>query len=292
MPTERPVATPSGRLAIIAGGGALPRIVADEAARAGRNPFIVPIADGRAGDWSAWDHKPLSWARTGDVFALLRSRGVGTVVFCGTISVRPDYRSMIPSLRTLAFMPELFRMVRGGDDSLIRAVSRAFEARGFEVVGVQSIVPTLLMPAGVLSARTPDLREMDAVRRAAEAADLIGRLDVGQAVVASCDRVIALEGIEGTQEMLRRVADLRARGRIGRREPTVLFKAFKPQQDARFDLPSMGRDTVDQAVAAGLSGIALTAGRSLLIESERVLEAMSATDLFLVGMETHSESAA
>jgi DUF1009 family protein len=284
QPTALVPATSGERLGIVAGGGALPRIVASEARRDGWDPFIIPIADGRRDDWSAWDHRSLSWAQTGDVFGLLRSHGIRTVVFCGTISVRPDYRSLIPSLRTLGMLPEILRMVRGGDDSLLRAVSGSFEARGFRVVSVQSLVPKLLTPDGVLTRREPTGPAAAAVQRSAQAAQQLGRLDIGQAAVASCDRVIALEGIEGTGEMLRRVADLRSRGRIGRGEPTVLFKAFKPQQDERFDLPSIGVETVRQAEAAGLSGIALTAERSLIIESEGVIEALDAAGLFLVGV--------
>ncbi len=102
-------------------------------------------------------------------------------------------------------------------------------------------------------------------------------------MVASPDRIIAVEGIEGTQAMLERVGDLKARGRIGRGEPCVLFKAFKPQQDERFDLPSIGTETIGQAAAAGLRGIGLTAGRSLILEAGRVVEAADAEGLFVTG---------
>ncbi|MET0258991.1 MAG: UDP-2,3-diacylglucosamine diphosphatase LpxI [Methylobacterium sp.] len=292
QPAALAPATAGERLGIVAGGGALPRIVARQARQSGWDPFVVPIADGRRDDWSAWEHRSLSWAQTGDVFNLLRRRTIRTVVFCGTISVRPDYRSLIPSLRTLGMLPEILRMVRGGDDSLLRAVSRSFEVRGFRVVSVQSLVPDLLTPDGVLTRREPTGQAAVAVQRAAQAAQQLGRLDIGQAAVASCDRVIAVEGIEGTSEMLQRVADLRGRGRIGRGEPTVLFKAFKPQQDERFDLPSIGVETVRQAEAAGLSGIALTAERSLIIESEGVIEALDAAGLFLVGVAAPSSEIA
>lgn len=270
--------------AVIAGGGALPRLLAEGLAREGWRPVIVAVGDGMASDWSRYDATTLGWGRTGDVFPLLASKGVSRIAFCGTISARPDYRSLVPSWRTLRLMPEIVRIVRGGDDSLLRAVARAFENRGFHVHGVDEVLPELLTPEGALTARLPNEAEQAALARAGEAARRLGELDVGQAAVASADRVIALEGIEGTREMLERVADLRARGRIGHRERCVLFKSAKPQQDRRLDLPSIGLETLAQAKAAGLAGIGLTAGASLVIEAQALVEEAERAGLFLIGM--------
>ncbi len=271
-------------LGVIAGGGILPRLVAEAARAQGYAPVIIAIADGVRDNWSGYTAVRLPWSRTGDVFSVLSMHGVRRIVFCGTISVRPDYRSMIPSLRTLMMLPELLRMVRGGDDSMLRAVAGAFERRGFEVVAVHSVLHDVLTPQGDLTQRKPTDRETLALRRASAAASEIGRLDIGQAVVASPDRIIALEGIEGTRAMLERVRDLTASGRIGRSEPCVLFKAFKPQQDERFDLPSIGRETIEQAGAAGLAGIGLSAGRSLILEAGAVVKAADAAGVFVVGL--------
>ena len=274
---------PGTPLGIVAGGGVLPRLVAEAAEAAGYAPFVVAIADGLRADWSPYPFVRLPWSRTGDVFSVLATKSIRQVVFCGTISVRPDYRSMVPSLRTLANLPEILRRVRGGDDSLLRAVAGAFERRGIEVLAVHAILHDVLTPEGALTRARPGDAERRALRRAAHAASEIGRLDIGQAVVASPDRIIALEGIEGTRAMLERVGNLAADGRIGRGEPCVLFKAFKPQQDERFDLPSIGRETIAQAAAAGLRGIGLTAGRSIVIEAGQVVEAADAAGLFVVG---------
>ena len=274
---------PDDRLGIVAGGGALPALLAEEAQRLGWRPVLIAIADGRQCDWGKWDHISLPWSRTGDVFEHLRRRAVRKIVFAGTMSVRPDYRSMIPSWPTLKMLPEIFRMTRGGDDSLLRALARAFERRGLEVVSVQAIMPELLLPPGNLTSVDVNARQGAAIERARIAATQLGLLDIGQAVVASADRVIALEGIEGTREMLLRVSDLRQRKRIGASESCILFKAFKPQQDSRFDLPSIGVETIEQAKQAGLAGIVMTAGRSLVIEPQKVAQAAQAAGLFVLG---------
>lgn len=270
-------------LGIIAGGGDLPRLVAAQAVEHGWTPVILAVGDGIGASWLPGDSWAMAWGRLGDAFGHLKARGVRRLVMCGTVSVRPDFRSILPSLRTLAMLPQIFQVIRGGDDNLLRAAAKAFEGRGFELLAVQEILPELLMPEGAVTALRPSDQEQAALRRGFEAARLLGALDVGQAVVASRDRVIALEGIEGTQEMLARVADLRRRGRIGSREHAVLVKGVKPGQDLRFDLPSIGVATVEQAAEAGLAGIGLSAGHALVIGVDDVVAAAKAKGLFLYG---------
>lgn len=276
-------------LGIVAGGGELPKIVARSAAASGWRPRVVMVGDGLDHDWSDFGGRGFSWGRAGDAIAYMASEGVRRLVFCGTISVRPDFRSILPSLATLAILPEVLRVVRGGDDTLLRAVAKAFERRGFEFVAVHDIVPELLMPEGPLTGRLPGPSEVAALDRGFEAAILLGRLDVGQAAVASAERIIALEAIEGTREMLQRVADLKRRGKIGKAEACVLVKSVKPRQDLRFDLPSIGAATIEEAAAAGLCGIGLSAGRALVIGFDEIVAAARRHRMFLFGRPSQPE---
>jgi DUF1009 family protein len=270
-------------LGIIAGGGDLPRLVAAQAQLHGWAPVILAVGDGIGASWLPDDAWPMAWGRLGDAFYHLKARCVRRLVLCGTVSVRPDFRSILPSLKTLAMLPQIFRVIRGGDDNLLRAAAKAFERRGFELVAVQEILPELLMLPGAVGGLLPGAADRAALRRGFEAAGVLGALDVGQAVVASKDRVIALEGIEGTREMLLRVADLRRRGRIGPSERCVLVKGVKPGQDLRFDLPSIGTATIAEAADAGLVGIGLSAGHALVIGIDDVMAAARAKNIFLWG---------
>jgi DUF1009 family protein len=280
---------PGEPLGILAGGGSLPRIVAAAAREAGWSPLVVRIGDGVLDDWTGFDGEAFAWGRSGDAIAYLKRRQVRRVVFCGTVTKRPDFRSLIPSLRTLVRLPSAIRMVRGGDDRLLRAVSRYLERDGFAMLAVQEIVPELLAPAGVLSRRAPSEEEARAIAIALAAARRLGELDIGQAVAASAERVIALEAVEGTREMVARVGDLRRRGRITPSERCVLVKSVKPQQDARFDLPSIGAATIAEAAAAGISAIGVTAGRSLILGLEEVVTAADASAIALVGLVDEAE---
>jgi len=123
------------------------------------------------------------------------------------------------------------------------------------------------------------------IEKAASAAMALGALDVGQGAVCVGGRVVALEGVEGTDRMLERVAALRAEGRISARRKGVLVKLCKPQQDVRADLPSIGVSTVDNARKAGLAGIAVEAGRALVLDRQAMIATADASGLFVCGID-------
>ena len=150
-------------------------------------------------------------------------------------------------------MPAAIRtLLSGGDDTVLQMVIRLIEGNGRRVVGAHEIAPDLLAAVGPLGTAIPGEEDRRDINRAAEAAEMLGRLDVGQGAVAIGGRIVALEGLEGTDEMLERVAGLRAAGRISPRRRGALVKLCKPQQDIRADLPAIGVSTILNAKKAGL----------------------------------------
>ena len=276
--------SPGEPLGLIAGGGRLPRIVAEAALARGFTPIVVRIADAEGDDWTGFRGDYFTWGRTGDAIRFMKASGVTRVAACGTVSRRPDFRSILQSLRTLIMLPTALRIVRGGDDRLLRNVAAFLKAEGLEPVAVQDVEPRLLAPPGPIAGRRADAAERAALGLGLRAAEALGRLDVGQAVVASQERVIALEAAEGTREMLHRVAELKTRGRIGRGERLVLVKAVKPGQDERYDLPSIGASTIVEAEGAGIGAIGVTAGKSLLIDYEALVAAATQANIAVVGL--------
>ena len=131
-----------------------------------------------------------------------------------------------------------------------------------------------------------DWSDLTAAKRGALA---IGALDIGQAAVSVGGRVVALEGIEGTDGLLERVKDLRGHGRIANRKRGVIVKCAKPDQEVRADLPAIGPMTVDGAHAAGLAGIGVEAGRSLILDFGEVVSRADALGLFVVGLTAEQE---
>jgi DUF1009 family protein len=274
-----------GRLAILAGGGQLPVHVAEAARRHGEDPFIIGLRAEVDRDWSRFDHVLIG---TGDFAALeraVKANGIKRMVMSGGVRRRPEWRELRPTLRTLLKMPKIVStLLRSGDDQVLRMVIALLESCGVRVIGAQEIAPDLLAHVGSLTKAKPkpaDLADIEAARAAALA---LGKLDIGQGAVAVGGRVVALEGPEGTDEMLSRVADLRRQGRISKTRRGVLVKFGKPQQDERADLPSIGLGTVRGLVSAGLSGVAVEAGRSLVLEREATIAAADEAGLFIFGI--------
>ena len=274
-----------GRLAIIAGGGMLPRYLADAARARGENPYIVSLRHESGEDWSGYDHETFSIADHTGIGAAFRKHGVGRAVLSGWVRRRPEWREFRAPLKILLVIPSIVRtLLAGGDDAALKMVIRLIEAEGIRVVGAHEIAPDLLCTEGPLGGIAPDPAAKADIAAASAAALALGRLDVGQGAVAVGGRVVALEGAEGTDGMLERVAALRAAGRISQRRKGVLVKLCKPGQDLRADLPAIGVETLRGAKAAGLAGVAVEAGRSLVLERAALVAEADAAGLFVTGI--------
>jgi DUF1009 family protein len=173
----------------------------------------------------------------------------------------------------------------GGDNTVLSGTIKLFETKGIEVVGAHQIAPSLLAPAGRVGALAPGAKDLAGIRQAFLACKALGAFDIGQGAVAEGGRVVAVEGLEGTDEMLARISSLRAAGRLSPKGRNgVLVKAMKPGQDMRADLPAIGPKTVENVAAAGLVGVALEAGSTLILEREATIAAAKRCKVFLYGI--------
>jgi DUF1009 family protein len=254
------------KLGIIAGGGELPVVLADNCAAEKRPYFVArvsPYAD------RALERHP---GVTNDLGAMgarieaMRSAGCDAVVLLG---------AMLPAL--LAAAPQ-------GDDALLRALLTEHERAGFRVLGAEEVMSDLLAKPGAWGAHTPTAAHARDMRLAARVAAAVGAFDVGQGVVACDGLVLAVEAQEGTDAMLRRVAELPAavRGAPDARRG-VLVKRPKPIQERRIDLPVIGVRTIETAAAAGLAGVAVEAGGALAVRLADLVAAADAAGLFVYG---------
>ncbi|MEM5473065.1 UDP-2,3-diacylglucosamine diphosphatase LpxI [Hoeflea sp. AS60] len=280
----------NGRLAILAGKGLFPLLVAQAARKLGHDPYIFQIKAEADQDWSGFDSSRISVADLSTFAATVRREAIGSVVLAGGIARRPDLADLRPTWRSLVAFAASFRVfATAGDDKMLRFAIKVLENEGVQVLAAQQVAPDLLGQVGALGHVSPSAVDQKDIEAASQAALLLGRLDVGQGAVSVRGRVIALEGLEGTDAMLARVADLRASRRLSSPVGGVLVKLCKPGQDERADLPSIGPDTVINAHAAGLSGIAIEAGRALVLERDRVVAEADRLGLFVTGITPRQE---
>lgn len=269
-----------GPLGILAGAGAFPIEIATSVTARGRDVHLVAIAGFAEAGVAQFPHQWVSLGQIGGMLASFRRVGCREIVIAGGLR-RPDILRTRPDLGALRHMPTILTLTRGGDDSLLRRVVRFFEGQGFIVRGAGEVAPELLAVSGPAGRRSPTESELQAVEIAAKAIHALGRFDVGQAAVATSDGVVAIETARGTDALLALLGHGHAAAGKGR---GVLVKLAKPGQELRVDLPAIGPRTIDGAIRAGLAGIAVGAGRAIVLERDATYAAANDAGLFLYGV--------
>lgn len=273
------------KLGLIAGAGGLPAEIADHCRKAGRPYFVIRLR-GIADD-ATLGHpgEEVGLAELGKTFKVLKREGCEAVCFAGLVA-RPDFAALKPDMRGVAALPGIIAAARHGDDALLRKVLGEFSKEGFAIEGVHEAVGAMTLPLGLLGQHGPAAEHRADIERALEVAKAIGELDVGQGAVVCNGLVLAVEAQEGTDSMLRRVADLPValRGQPGAFKG-VIAKAPKPIQELKVDLPTIGVATIRGAAKAGLAGVVGEAGRLLIVDREAVIAAADEFGLFVLGVE-------
>ena len=271
--------TKPAKLGVLAGGGKLPGLVI-QACRESARPFFVIAFEGQTPPETVAGH-PHAWVRlgaAGKAIQLLREAGAEELVMAGAIR-RPSIGALRPDAWAAKFLAKTGAMSLG-DDGLLTSLIRELERNeGFRLIGADDLLPQLLAPMGVYGAEQPDERALGDIEEGIRAARAVGAEDAGQAAVVQQGRVLCVEGKEGTDDMLARAAEARLNGPGG-----VLVKVSKPGQESRADLLTIGEATVKAARAAGLSGIAVEAGGTLVVDRAAVVKAADAAGLFVMGV--------
>ncbi len=271
-------------LGIICGAGTVPFAVADAVMRQGRQVVLFPLrgwADTAA--VAVYPHHWIALGQFGRFCRLAHRQRCRDIVLVGSL-VRPPILQLRLDWGALRQLPLIIRSFRGGDDHLLSGMGQLFEGAGFRLLGAHEVAPEIAAPLGALGRFKADTAVEEDISRGFALLDAASAFDVGQAAVVAARRVLAIEAAEGTDAMLDRVIAMRAAGRIAIRPGGgVLVKAPKRRQDRRFDLPSIGPDTVTRAAQAGLAGIAVVAGATILAEPHRLVEIADHAGLFVVG---------
>ena len=268
----------SARLGIIAGGGELPLEIARAATAAGRDVYVLAVDEFADPVPAGIASERKSIGKLGWCIARLRQLACRDIVFAGHFKRPRDGNiRMRPDLGGIWFLVSNFGVLRRHNDGIHRAIASTFERAGFKVLSPLQAAPTLAAGSGYLtSVRAPAPLEQ-AFPEALAAARHHGASGHGQAVVFANGDAVAVETKAGTDAMLRSVDPALARGGI-------LVKTMAPGQLVSMDPPAIGELTVELAAAAGLAGIMVEAGRSVIVQPDRVRARAEAADLFVYGM--------
>jgi len=262
------------KVGIIAGGGKLPFIAAKEAKAQGFRVVAVAIEGEASSDLEAHVDS-IHWISAGDLGALisiLHREKVFDAVMLGKIPLTVIFSKIKPDLRGALLY---FKLKDRRGDSILEAIAQELGKEGIILHETTRFLSSLLLPEGVLTSRVPSEREWEDIRFGREIAKAIASLRIGQTVIVKEKAVLAVESAEGTDETIRRG------GALGRRG-VVVVKVSRPDHDMRFDLPVVGKETVEAMEEAGAIALAVDAGKTLALDLEGMVGLANATGIAIV----------
>lgn len=268
------------KLGLVAGGGPFPARVAEAARASGHEVFVVLLRDFHDDPGlRAYPHMEERVGAGGAILQRLRAEGITHLVLCGRAK-RLSPLTLWPDAWMAKAIARLGKAVFAGDDTLLRNFIAILGEEGFEVIAPQSLLPSSTAEVGLLAGEAPDEMARADIIRGIGVLRALADHDVGQSVVVQQGLILGIEAVEGTDALLARAGSLRREGPGG-----VLVKLAKPGQELRVDAPVVGAITIRHAAEAGLRGIAIEAGRTILADGEGLLAAARQHGLFVLAMQ-------
>ena len=282
---SEPVSSQVGApLGLIAGNGRFPLLAAAGARQAGRRVIAVAIREEAAAELEA-EVDELHWVglgQLGKAIEILRQAGVREAVMAGQVKHKQIFSGILPDLKLLGV---LARLAFQNTDSLIGAVADALARDGITLLPSTSFLRDSLATAGAMTKRKPSAGERRDVAYGEQVARAIAGMDLGQTVVVKERAAVALEAMEGTDEVIRRAGRIAGPG-------TTVVKVSKPRQDMRFDVPVVGPGTLAAMHEAGARVLALDAARTLLVDRPEFLARADASGVAVWGLLPPAETSA
>jgi UDP-2,3-diacylglucosamine hydrolase len=264
-------------LGLIAGNGRFPFLVAAAGRRAGRKVVAVAIREEASPDLPA-AVDVVEWVGLGQLgrcIEALKAHGITEAVMAGQVKHRQIFSGVVPDLK---LMGVLARLAFKNTDSLIGGVADALERDGIRLLASTTFLEDQLATAGPMTRRRPSKDERRDVDYGRKVARTLAGMDLGQTVVVKDAAAVALEAMEGTDEVIRRAGRLAGPG-------AVVVKVAKPRQDMRFDVPVVGPVTLETMTEAGARVLAVETGKTLLLEKADFLAEADRRGLTVLGMD-------
>jgi DUF1009 family protein len=268
------------RLGLIAGNGRFPFLVLDAARAQGHEVTVVAVkeeafpelADAAAREPKASLHW-VSLGQLGTCIRILKDAGATRAVMAGQVKHVKIFSGIVPDLTLLSVLTKLRAR---NTDALISAVAEVLREHGIELMDSTSLLEPLMAREGTLTRRAPTPEEQADLAFGYRMADAIAGLDIGQSIAVRDKAVVAVEAMEGTDQMIRRAGELAGGG-------VRIVKVAKPNQDMRFDVPVVGAATISVMKAAGATTLSVDAGRTLLVDGQAVIDAADDAGIAIVG---------
>jgi hypothetical protein len=267
------------KLGLIAGNGRFPFLVLDAARAQGHDVTVIATKEEafpELNDAARRHGAPIHWISIGQLgtcISLLKDAGVTQAVMAGQVKHVKIFGGIVPDL---TFLSALSKLRSKNTDGLIGAVANVMRDRGIELMDSTALLAPLLARTGVLARRPPTDEEQADFTFGYRIADAIAGLDVGQTIAVKDRAVVAVEAMEGTDDVIRRAGQLAGAG-------VRVVKVAKPGQDMRFDVPVVGVATIEAMRQAGATALSIDAGKTLVVDGAEVFRAADLAGITVVG---------
>ncbi len=286
------MASAGEKLGLIAGNGKFPFLVLEAARAQGYDVVVAAIREETFPEIEAHGAAAVHWLSLGELSKLIemfQREGVRRAVMAGQVRHKQIFSSIRPDWRLAKL---LLSLTTRNTDSLLGAIAKVLGDEGIMLEKSTWLLEPLLVKAGVLTARSPGEQELKNIAYGRGVARQLAQLDIGQTVVIAESACVAVEAMEGTDATIFRAGEImRSLSSDGRGDASTLSRALtvvkiaKPNQDMRFDVPVVGVKTIEVMAAAGATCLALDAGKCLLLDGQKVMEAANAAGIAMVAEE-------
>lgn len=268
------------RLGLIAGNGRFPFLVLDAARAAGHDVTIIALKEEAFPELEAEAARApvaplhrISLGQLGAWIKVLEKAGVTHAVMAGQVKHTKLFSDIVPDMMAIGL---LMRLKSKNTDAIIAGVANVLRDHGIELIDSTAFLEPLLAHEGTLTTRTPNDDEWKDLEFGYRIADAVAGLDIGQTIAVKSSAVVAIEAMEGTDQVIARAGQLAGAG-------VTVVKVAKPNQDMRFDVPVVGVATIRAMQQAGARVLSVDAGKTLMIDGDAIIAEADAARIAIVG---------
>ncbi|MDX2083430.1 MAG: UDP-2,3-diacylglucosamine diphosphatase LpxI [Rickettsiales bacterium] len=264
-------------LAIFAGRGLLPKILIEDCQKKQRR-FLLFLLDGENYeiDYSAFNPIKLRYGEVEKFLSTLKENNIKNIVFIGGVT-KPNFSALKVDKRGALLLAKILANKILGDDAVLRTVIKFFEKEGLKILAIDQLLDCVISTKSTITVNKPTSENLSDIALGVKAIKNFSQFDVGQSLVIAQKQIIAVEALEGTDQMIKRCKDLSG----DYLKNSVLVKMKKSKQSLKADLPTIGVETIKNCFEAKICGIAIQANSTLVLQKDQVIKKANELGLFL-----------
>jgi DUF1009 family protein len=268
------------KIAIIAGRGLLPKILIDDCQKRGQE-FLLFLLDSEQYeiDYSKFNPIILPYGGISKILEIIKSSQIENLVLVGAVN-KPNFTTIKVDKKGALLVSKILTKKILGDNSVLQTVIDFFEKEGLKILTIDQLLSDIVSKEGVLTKLAPNNDDLENIKIATNAIKTMSYLDIGQSVIMAQKQIIAVEALEGTDNLIKRCGELNAEFK----KDAILVKLKKTGQTKKADLPVIGLDTIKNCHDSGIKGIAIESGATLIINKEQVIKAADELGLFIISI--------